>query len=122
MQLRGSDFKRWYDSRNGFLKFYIRFVLKRAEGIIVLGNNLRHIFTNFFQNDKIFVCPNGGNYIIPKLNHDKETVNILYLANLLPSKGIEDVLEAIKILQEKIEHRKQIERIANEASSDEKPI
>lgn len=100
LQLRGSDFKRWYDSRNGLLKFYIGFILKRTNGVIVLGSNLRYIFKDFFSDEKIFVSPNGGNYEIKKINHDPSTVNILYFANLNQAKGIEDVLQAIKILQE----------------------
>jgi glycosyltransferase involved in cell wall biosynthesis len=101
LQLRGSDFKRWYDSRNNLLKIYIRFVLKRTDGVIVLGHNLRYIFRDFFSDDKIFVSPNGGNYQIRKTSHDPGILKILYLANLNETKGIEDVLQAIRLLQEK---------------------
>ncbi|MCX6291606.1 MAG: glycosyltransferase, partial [Bacteroidetes bacterium] len=98
LQLRGSDFKRWYDSCGTVLKIYVRFILKRTNGVIVLGNNLRFIFADFFFNEKIFVCPNGGNYSIPKLPHDETSVHLLYLANLNRAKGIEDLLLAAKIL------------------------
>ncbi len=101
LQLRGSDFKRWYDSRNGLLKMYIRFILKSTDGMIVLGNNLRYIFKEFFSEDKIFVCPNGGNYEIPKSLRDTNMVNLLYLANLNQAKGIEDLIMAMKLLKEK---------------------
>jgi len=99
IQLRGSNFKNWYASCNFFFRSYIRFVLKRTEGVIVLGNNLRHVFGDFFPPEKIYVCPNGINYKVEKTNH--QSVNVLYLANLNPAKGIEDVLAAIKIMGEK---------------------
>ena len=98
LQLRGSDFKRWYEARSSLMKFYIRFILKRTNGVIVLGNNLRYIFSDFFPEEKIFVCPNGGNFEVPKTDRRTGQVNILYLANLNAAKGIEDVLQAIKIL------------------------
>lgn len=98
LQLRGSDFKRWYDGRNGVLKFYIRFILGRTDGVIVLGNNLRYVFRDFFPEDKIFVCPNGGNFEVQKTEKSPGAVRILYLANLNAAKGIEDVLQAVKIM------------------------
>jgi glycosyltransferase involved in cell wall biosynthesis len=80
---------------------------------IVLGNNLKYIFKDLMPDDKIFVIPNGGNYpefekhnilIKEKYNssdshEEKKSVKILYLANLLPSKGIADVIAAMHLIE-----------------------
>lgn len=103
IQLRGSDFKRWINSASFLTRWYVKLTLKIPEGVIVLGNNLRHLFESYFSGDRIFVVPNGGNYQVPDhVYHSNEVVNIIYLANLQPSKGIEDVIDALVLLQQKI--------------------
>lgn len=100
LQLRGSDFKRWFDHTKGFVKTYVRFVMHRAAGIIVLGQKLKYLFAEFYSDDRIYVVPNGSDYKIPSAERNKDTLKMLYLANLQPSKGIEDVLEAVKFLKQ----------------------
>ncbi|MGD1847241.1 MAG: glycosyltransferase [Salibacteraceae bacterium] len=99
LQLRGSNFKNWLQSSAGWVKWVVRRSLNGTAGVIVLGSKLRHLFEDFFPPEKIFVVPNGANYDIPK-KPASDTLKVLYLANLIPSKGIEDVLEAIKRLHE----------------------
>ncbi|MEO8760844.1 MAG: glycosyltransferase family 4 protein [Bacteroidia bacterium] len=101
LQLRGSNFKTWISHSSLFNKSYVKFILKKTQGIIVLGNNLKYLFVDYYNNDNIFVVPNGGDYIIPKRNESDE-VKILYLSNLLASKGVEDVFKAIEILNREI--------------------
>jgi glycosyltransferase involved in cell wall biosynthesis len=98
LQLRGSNFKNWLTASSGFVKGYVKFVLKRTNGIIVLGNKLKYLFADYFPQEKIFVVPNGADYIIPKMKRSSEEVKIIYLSNLLSSKGIEDVFDAVNIL------------------------
>ncbi len=101
LHLRGSDFRRWYDSRGAFLRMYIRLIIRQTNGVIVLGNNLKYLFHGILKERKIFVCPNGGNYSIKKINVNNKKRQILYLANLNRAKGIEDLLLAVKILRER---------------------
>ena len=101
LHLRGSHFKTWVDKSSSLNKWYVRLVLKRTNGVIVLGNNLKYIFANYYPSDKIFVVPNGGNYTIPKKNKSSDEVKIIYLSNLLASKGIEDVFKAIDLVSKK---------------------
>ncbi len=96
VQLRGSDFKRWVASANPVTRWYVKQILKFSEGVLVLGNNLRYLFSDCFNENQIFVVPNGGNYNIPPfIKNGNQTVKIIYLANLQSSKGIEDVLQAM---------------------------
>ncbi len=97
LQLRGSNFKIWLNHSTSINNWYVKSILKKTQGVIVLGNKLKHLFMDYYSDDKIFVVPNGANYIVPVKNKSNE-VKILYLANFLASKGIEDVFKAIEIL------------------------
>ncbi|MDX2173148.1 MAG: glycosyltransferase [Bacteroidota bacterium] len=98
IQLRGSDIKNWLSNSSFLTRNYFKKVLRKTEGVIVLGNNLKYLFTDYFSNDKIYVIPNGGNYNIPKVSKSDKEIRILYFSNLFKSKGVEDVFEAIHIL------------------------
>ncbi|MEO7871311.1 MAG: glycosyltransferase family 4 protein [Bacteroidia bacterium] len=101
LQLRGSDFKNWIQNKASLLtKWYVKNILKSTHGIIVLGNNLKYLFEDYFSDDKIFVVPNGADYDIP-VKHENigDPVKIIYLGNLQASKGIEDVLDALVLLK-----------------------
>ncbi len=100
LHLRGSNFKKWIDQTSVFTSWFVKKTLKRCRGIIVLGNNLRYIFQPYFNDENIYVVPNGADYIIPTVTKDEDKVQLLYLANLQSSKGIEDVLQAIVLLPE----------------------
>lgn len=100
VQLRGSNFKNWINGASGLTRAYVKWTLKRTEGVIVLGNNLRHLFENYFRPSQIFVVPNGADYEVPQRNGDEAGVKLLYLSNLLASKGITDVFDAIRLLKD----------------------
>ena len=101
LQLRGSNFKNWMNSSSGITRRFVRFCLNRTSGIVVLGNNLKHLFEDYYPEDKIHVVPNGCDINIPESNLKSEKVQLLYFANFLPTKGIKEVLEALLILKEK---------------------
>ena len=99
VQLRGSNFKNWLATATSFTNDFVNKTLKKCDGVIVLGNNLRYLFEDVFKEEQIFVVPNGGNY---QLQTKKEpTLTVLYLANFLSSKSFDDLLKAIVILKEK---------------------
>ena len=103
VQLRGSDFKNWLARSSGLTRAIVKFALGYADGVIVLGEKLRHLFADYFPEERIHVVPNGANYQLSrnKPPKSKRQLNILYLANLMPSKGIDDVIEAVRILKKK---------------------
>lgn len=73
--------------------------------VILLSKLLYHDISEFVPENKIHVCPNGIE-IIPNLesllmNKLKNKIpNILFLSNLIESKGVYILLEACKILKE----------------------
>ena len=99
LQLRGSNFKNWINSANSMTEKYVRFCLNRTHGMIVLGDNLRHLFEDYYTPEQIYVIPNGCDIAIPKRNKESAKVQLLYFANFLPSKGIKEILEALLILK-----------------------
>ncbi len=111
LHLRGSDFRNWLFKTNKLNQWYVRLCLNTTNGIIVLGQNLRPIFKNLYEEDKIFVAPNGSNYTIPPRTRESNIVRILYLGNLQSSKGIEDVIDAIVLLQKSHANKFELEVI-----------
>jgi glycosyltransferase involved in cell wall biosynthesis len=110
LHLRGSEFKIWMDRSSFLTRMYVKLIFSLCSGVIVLGNNLRYLFHGYFPENKIFVAPNGGDYIIPvKENTDSSHIRLLYLGNLQSSKGIEDVIEAIRLLPDTIKNKIQVE-------------
>jgi glycosyltransferase involved in cell wall biosynthesis len=101
LHLRGSQFKVWVDNSPELNRAYVKFILKRAKGVIVLGNKLKYIFEPYFSSEGIFVVPNGSDYNFPAKTKSSE-VKILYFSNLLAAKGVVDVFKAIEILSDKI--------------------
>lgn len=102
VQLRGSDFKRWVQNAPNWMKWLVKKSLNRCTSAIVLSPRLKHLFEDFFTDDRIFALPNGGNYKIPIKGIERDLpLKLLYLANLQATKGIEDVIEAMKICKEK---------------------
>ena len=93
-QLRGSNFKNLMNSTNSLNAGIMRWVLRKIDGIVVLGNNLKYIFSEIVQSEKIFVVPNGANYSFPVVKKTNEKINVLYLANMYKTKGVHCVVEA----------------------------
>ncbi len=96
LHLRGSNLQNWLNQSSRLTGAFVKRMFRTSDGVIVLGNNLRYLFRNYFPENKIFVVPNGSNYNLPVINKkDNNIVRVLYLANLQASKGIEDVLLAL---------------------------
>lgn len=100
IQLRGSAWRDWYNDLDAFRQKAVQSQIRKTDAAIVLGDNLRTIFEDFYADDKIFVVPNGADYTFPE--RAKTGLQLTYLANYLPGKGILELLKALKILSEKL--------------------
>jgi glycosyltransferase involved in cell wall biosynthesis len=103
VQLRGSQFRAWYEKLDILRKNMVRSALEKVDGVIVLGENLRYLFQGLVPDEQIFVVPNGADYRFPESR--TQSLRILYLANYLPGKGIKELLEALVIVHEKYKLR-----------------
>ena len=106
--LHGGGFHDFYISSSSFLRFVIRNSLCHVDRIIVLGELLKNQF-DFISKKKrpdIIIVPNGlpfktSRKIINKTISKNKPIRLLYLSNMIPSKGYMHVLEACKILKKK---------------------
>ncbi|QVY66621.1 glycosyltransferase family 4 protein [Polaribacter sp. Q13] len=81
-----------------------KFIFKNAE-VILLSKHLYKDIKKYVPLTKIHICPNG----IPEIeldekkndDVDKKTVKILFLSNLIKSKGVFILVEACKLLKER---------------------
>ncbi len=104
--LRGGYFLNWYNESNFVVKIIIRCTQKLVDGQIVLGFNLKPLFEPFMDKSKIYVIPNGGNFTYDGLKiFNEEKVKILYLGNLIKSKGILDFIYSGINLPEKYRNK-----------------
>lgn len=103
--LKGGNYNGFYFSQNYMVKIFIRLLLKMLDKLIVLGDNLVSMY-DFMPSirSKIAVVNNG----LPTLSYGShkhysanEIVKVLYLSNLIESKGYFQVLESVNILKEK---------------------
>ena len=99
IQLRGSNFKNWLNSATFLTRLYVSKVLSKCRGVVVLGERLKYLFSDYFSHEQIFVVPNGANYDINAKHQKNGCPRVLYLSNLQPTKGIEDVLKAVSTLK-----------------------
>lgn len=100
LHLRGSALLEWYKQKHSLFRIYTKWIISLSDGSIVLGNKLRYIFEPFLAPEKIFVVPNGADYHFPLKQTSNSKITLLYLGNILPGKGLEDVLESLSFLSD----------------------
>ena len=103
LHLRGGYFGEFYNLSNGVIKYIIQKTLKRVNRMIVLGNSLKILFDGLIDEDKLSVVPNGLNLSTDEIgykSYDENHLKILFLSNLIETKGFKDVLYSIKKVAE----------------------
>lgn len=108
IHIHGGSFRDEYDKISGIKRKLINYSLKRLAGAIVLGDSLKYMFQGLIPDEKIYICENGVEDDIFATEEEIEkkvaqydaddTIRILYLSNLLKTKGILDLFEAVKLL------------------------
>lgn len=104
----GSNYGEFYNSQSRSFRQRIVHTLSIVNRIIVEGDYTKKQF-DFLPNyqDKVLSIPNGlpqeikSNLVKPKVISSQEPVKIIYLSNLIESKGYWDVLKALEILVNK---------------------
>ena len=93
------------ESSSSFIKLIIRYAIKKVDKIIT-GEVLTHQF-DFIPphvRPEIVVVPNGlpwdkSNKFVKKTIVKNQPIKLLYLSNMIPSKGYMNVLKACEILK-----------------------
>lgn len=105
VHVKGGNYDVFYRAQPGPWRLLIRQTLRRTHCIIVLSALLRGMFDfDPVLRGRIVVVPNGLPFPLngpPQGRHLRQgqPVRILFLSNLIQSKGYFDVLEAVTILQ-----------------------
>jgi len=104
VHLKGGNYGGFYHSQKTLIQYLVRKTLLQVDAILVLGEGLRQMYD--FEpvlRDRIHVVPNGlpveFGGVSKSLPSAGEPVNILYLSNLIESKGVFDLLAAIRQLK-----------------------
>ncbi|MGU8899149.1 glycosyltransferase family 4 protein [Clostridium perfringens] len=100
LHLHGSEFEVFYESSCSIVKKLIRNIFDSSDYVIVLGEKWREIISTISSNNNIIVFNNAIN--IPKLKScwNDENINILFLGVIIKRKGIYELIDAIKILND----------------------
>lgn len=81
-----------------------RFVFKKSY-VILLSKYLYDDIKTFVSWDQVYICPNGVEDLVSNKNLDlpkkTDSVNILFLSNLIKSKGVFVLIKACEILHRK---------------------
>ncbi len=104
LHLHGNFLGHTYRSLSGIKKLIFRWLVGNARGGIVLSESLKTNFRDLLPSAQIHVVENFALDDLFKIDiADKQfkTLNLLFLSNLIPEKGIEDFLDALLRLQQK---------------------
>lgn len=89
---------------NKVLRFLYQFVFKDAD-VILLSSYLYKDIETFVPLSRVHICPNGIEdsfpNLKPRLTSSENPAKILFLSNLIESKGVTVLLDACVILQKK---------------------
>ena len=103
LHFHGGYFRKMYQSCSSVKQKYLKKVLKKANGVIVLSNSLKKMFLNIIETEKIYICENGidETFLSEKPKKKNLCVNILFLSNLMKTKGILDLIESTTYMEYK---------------------
>lgn len=101
VHLKGGNYDAFYYSCGAMLKYFVRFFLRGTSCIVVLGKSLTAMY-DFMPSlqSKIVVVENALTFDCDSIISKERTpvVEVLFLSNLIHSKGCYDLLDACKIL------------------------
>ena len=105
LHLHGGGFREFYEAQGTMMKSFVRFVMAKSDCVIALGELLVEQFSAVPDyKDRVVVIPNGfpANMEVPdpclRVRERNESFQILYLSNLVPSKGLTYLMEAVQTL------------------------
>jgi glycosyltransferase involved in cell wall biosynthesis len=98
------DIDDFLNSQNKLVRFFLLLAYKLPDKLIILSPTLSKNFSRLKNNDNLVIIENGINspFAKPKIIKESESVKILYLSNLILSKGYFDVLVAMDHLVNKL--------------------
>jgi glycosyltransferase involved in cell wall biosynthesis len=101
VQLHAGPFMSWYRTQSVLKKGIIRYILNKPDKLLVLGEYWKKEMAAIVLPEKIEVLYNGVK--CPKINlYNTKAQNIVYLGVMKKGKGIYDLLDAFKLIDDKL--------------------
>lgn len=128
IHLHGGSIKRLLWDKFDFIKRANRFFINRLRGVIISGESHVQIFSDMIPMEKIHIVPNfAQDYLFVDqsvVNHKYESrkIRILFMSNLVPKKGYNELLEAFLLLDESIKAKIQLDFAGKFDSEEQKAI
>jgi glycosyltransferase involved in cell wall biosynthesis len=99
--LRGGNFGNWFAGASAFTQRYVKAIHSSVDGQIVLGKKLVSMFEGLLPRNRLFVVPNGKDIKLDATRTDRpqRPLQVLFLSNLVKSKGVLDVLGAVSAVK-----------------------
>jgi len=102
IHMHGADIETWYEHLNPLNKKIARYFIGCADKVIVLGENWRAFMEKIVQRkDQIEVVYNAV-CVPPQNAYALNSKNIIFLGMIIPRKGIVDLLDALKLIDQKL--------------------
>ncbi|MCU1807117.1 glycosyltransferase family 4 protein [Cytobacillus firmus] len=111
LHLHGGGFKEFINNTNPYIKYLIKKYYSKADEFIVLSDSLKVMFNGFAEENSVkvvencvddeFLISNNEMYKKIKSIDSTFTLQVVYLSNMIKTKGYFDVLESAKLLHEK---------------------
>ncbi|MCF6296512.1 MAG: glycosyltransferase family 4 protein [Flavobacteriaceae bacterium] len=102
IHIHGNHLQNEYKNLTGIKKKTVYFLLSKTTKGIVLSKSLKNNMSSFIKEEYIYTLNNfAENYLVPKNKEIKtDKLRIVFLSNLMLEKGILELLQALKILEE----------------------
>ena len=87
------------EKKGAFWKFLVKDALSNALGGIIVGNKMRYDVNAYISNSRLILVPNCADQ--PLLSNEiknNKKIQVLFLSNLIPSKGVMEVIKAARIV------------------------
>ncbi|HCW53829.1 MAG TPA: glycosyltransferase family 1 protein [Clostridium sp.] len=102
LHLHGANFKEFYNN-NKFLQKSIRYILLKADSVIVLGDSWNEFVKSIDSSINTYILRNSVKCSNEIVNYDGINVRLLFLAVLIKRKGIFDLINAVSKIKDDID-------------------
>ncbi len=100
IHLHGSEFEKWYNSSDENKKQKIKKLIKECDRLLVLGEEWERRILTIEPATKTEIIKNTVKIPAETVKWNEEKFKVLFLGVLIKRKGVEDLLEAIKVLKD----------------------
>jgi glycosyltransferase involved in cell wall biosynthesis len=128
IHLHGGSIKRLLWDKHDFIKRANRFFIKRLRGVIISGESHVPIFSDILPKEKIHIVPNfAQDYLfvdqsVVDRKYESAKIRILYMSNLIPKKGYNELADAFLSLPEGIKGSIQLDFAGAFDSEEQKTV